>query len=287
MGTRHWTLEEDALVARSRGTDTARLARLLGRSPRALMERRCDLRARRTARQRATGVQPYRDWSPTEIAFLRRNAGTMSAPEAAAALGRSQKGVEGKAKKLGLSWRVPRHIERHRGYTAHDVARLLGLHDANVGYWLRGGYLRGTQRLTRAGIYRRWRIDLDALEDFLTTYRWLYQPERITDRGWRAYVDALPAERYVTCAEAARELCLSVSALHASIARGDLFAVRLVGSVGPTNRAPLRVPWSAIRAYRPPRLGSRLDPELTMRRRQTLARMERVARPAPAEEEVA
>lgn len=284
MGTRHWTLAEDALVARSPAPDTARLARLLGRSPRALMKRRCDLRARRTVRQRATDEQPYRDWSPTEIAFLRRNAGTMSAPEAAAALGRSQKGVESKATKLGLSWRVPRHIEQHRGYTAQDVARLLGLHHADVRSWLRGGYLRGTQRLTRAGRYRRWRIELDALEDFLTTYRWLYQPERITDRVWRAYVDALPTERYLTCAEAARELCLSVAAVQASIARGDLFAVRLVGRVGLTSCTPLRVPWSAIRAYRPPRLGPRLDPELTMRRRQTLARMERVARPAPAEE---
>lgn len=269
MTGKHWTTDEDRLIARSTPAHTVRIAHMLGRSEHAVNLRRRALQRGTTPRQRLGDVPgPRNDWTEGELRYLDTHVGADTLAEIAQALGRTRNAVKVKAMRRGLRQRRPNpKAAHHPGFSARQVARLLGIGcSKTVVWWIREGWLVGSQTIG-AGQYRRWRILGPDLEDFLRTYRWLYRSERIQDRGWRAFVTGLPREEYLTTGQAAPLLFFANSTcVTQAIYRGDLFAVKRGNN--------WQIPRSAMRTYEPPPLGGGATPlALRERRRRTLALM--------------
>lgn len=250
MVGKHWIEEHDRAVLRL-GTTTptaaaiARLAGQIGHTPLAV-RRRWEALQRRDIPKRGG---PTRDWTEQEEAFLRDTIGWRAAESIAAALGRTPLAVRIKAKRLGLHW-VKRQGKANAalGLTARDVQGLLGLSCAKtVTWWIAEGWLSGTKREIAYGEHTIWRIHPSALEAFLREYRWLYDPARIRDRGWRAFVASLPPAPFVGVREAARLLPYTIGGISQMIRKGDLPAEKW----GPNWRIPL----AAIHAFVPPPFG--------------------------------
>lgn len=263
MVGKHWAEDDDRALLRAMNgpatPDVALLARRLGRTQIAVRARLGQLR-RRTLPKRGG---PARDWRDDEVATLRDTIGWRSAEQIAKALGRTPTAVRIKAKRLKLHWIKGsversgniRPVERHRhlGYTARDVAKMLGIACAKtVAWWIEEGWLRGTKRPVRYGNNTVWRIHADAIEAFLRDYRWLYDPARIVDRGWRAFVAGLPPAEWVGTAEAARLLPYTQGSISALCSRGDL--------AGEHWGSAWRIPMAAIRAFEPPPFGYNGEP---------------------------
>lgn len=269
MTGKHWTEAEDRLVARSTSVHTAQIAAVLGRTSLAINCRRRALQHGTTARQRHGAAGVTRDWTAEELAYLDRHIGADTIPEIAQALGRTPNAVKVKAMRRGLHQTRPNpQAAHHPGCSARQVARLLGMvgSEKTVAWWIQQGWLPA-QQTVGAGKHRRWRIAGPDLADFLRTYRWLYDPQRIQDRGWRAFVASLPPEEYLTTGQVAPLLYLAnATCVTQAIYRGDLFAVKRGNN--------WLVPRSAVRRYVPPPCGGgKTPPELAERRRQTLALM--------------
>ena len=277
MGGRPWTRrEDDTLLAASGRVPIERLAARLGRTAAAVVNRAGLLRAGRAPRTYADAGGPRggRTWTAGETRYLHATVGLLSPEEIARELRRTPVAVRLRAKRLGLHWvqQRPGTPVRH-GYPASEVARLLGVRDAKtVVGWITAGYLDGHRSGVCVGRHRVWRVYPEAIERFLATYRWLYQPGRIVDTGWRAFVAALPPEEYVGVAEAARRLCYEPGSVNALIARGDLEAYKW--------GANWRIPLSALRRFRRPcdlpRAGGQAARELRTRREAILARRARL-----------
>lgn len=272
MGGRPWTEADDLLLARAGPGDFPALAARLGRTLPAVRGRAGSLRAGSATRtyRAADGRRGGRAWTPAETARLRAGVGLLSPEQLARELRRTPTAVRLRAKRLNLRWVLPAapHQPSH-GLPASEVARRLGVPCAKtVVRWVESGFLDGARCSVRVGARRVWRIPPDAVARFLATYRWLYDPGRIADPGWRAFVAALPPERYLTVGEAARRLCYEAGSVNQLIARGDLPARK--------RGANWRVPESALRHFvRPcdvPRPGGHAAPEVLARRAANLAR---------------
>lgn len=281
MGGRPWSEEDDLLLARAGPDEFPALAALLGRSIVAVKGRAGSLRAGTATRtyRAGTGRRGGRNWTPAEDARLRAAVGLLSPEQLARELRRTPQAIRVRAKRLHLRWVLPAmpHQPSH-GLPASEVARRLGVSCAKtVAWWIEAGFLDGTRCAVRVGGGRVWRVLPDAVARFLATYRWLYDPDRIADPGWRAFVAALPPERYLTVGQAARRLCYEVGSVNQLIARGDLPAHKW----GPN----WRIPESALRRFvRPcdvPRPGGRTAPEVVARRAATLVRRAAERRPPP------
>lgn len=260
----HWPEAHDRLVlalgaTRPTNDACARLGARLGRSGTAVLIRWRALRDRQLAPRGGKG----NDWSAAEIALLEDTAGWRSPEAIAAQLGRTPTAVRLKAKKLGVRWtRQGKEALPGHGLTARAVARALGVQDKAVTWWLDRGYLAGTRRAVGMGPHKMWRVQPAAIEAFLRDYRWLYDPARIVDRGWRAFVAALPVAAYVGTIEAARLLCYQPGSIPALIRRGDL--------AGEKWGANWRIPLRAIHAFVPPPIAyghdQRVRDEVTTKR---------------------
>jgi len=266
MVGKHWTEAEDRLLLGLGERES--LARLAARTGRSAAAVRCRLSLLRR-RQLPPRGGPTRDWTEEDLATLRSLVGRRSVEAIAATLGRTPTAVRVRLKRLGL-----RQVKRAGrtvpglGYTAREVAALLGVRcSKTVGRWIRAGWLVATQRPIRYGAHLIWRVEASDLEDFLRDYRWLYDPARIVDRGWAAFVAALPGAGYVGTAEAARLLPYTRGGIVQLIARGDLAAERWGSG--------WRIPVAAIRAFTPPPFGygARVSgaSDVAARRRATLA----------------
>jgi hypothetical protein len=122
------------------------------------------------------------DWDMAEEAAIREQVGRLPLSGITAAVNaigghnRTEKAVEGKIYKLGLSkWMASR--------SARDVAALFGVEHELVVYWIRGGHLEATygDRAVGATYLRRarwYRISDDAIERFMRARPWEYD--------WRA-----------------------------------------------------------------------------------------------------
>ena len=83
----------------------------------------------------------------------------------------------------------------------------------------------------RLGRQALWLIGTDDLERFLRECRPVYEPGRIRDPAWRAFVAALPPERdpWLTPCEAAPLLRMTPHGIRRRIAAGHLAARRWGG----------------------------------------------------------
>lgn len=272
MGGRPWTEAEDRLLARAGPNAFPALAARLGRSVVAVKGRAGSLRTGTAIRTyyAGGGRRGGRNWTPTETARLRAAVGLRSPEQLARELRRTPRAIRLRAKRLQLRWVLPTSPQQPaHGLPASAVARRLGISCAKtVVGWITSGFLDGAQCAVQVGAGRVWRILPDAIAHFLTTYRWRYDPDRIADPGWRAFVAALPPERYLTVGEAARRLCYEPGSVNQLIARGDLEAYKW--------GANWRIPELAIRRFvRPcdvPRPGGRTAAEVSARRAANLAR---------------
>jgi hypothetical protein len=157
--------------------------------------------------------------------------GVVPAGEVAARLGRSRPAILARARVLGLHWYRPRPGRPHPGHTLGDVARLLGVGIGTARRWVVAGWLPAARREVRLGRHALWLVGSDDLERFLRECRPVYDPGRIRDPAWRAFVAALPPERdsWLTPCEAAPLLHLTAHGVRRRIATGHLIARRWGG----------------------------------------------------------
>ncbi len=272
MGGKPWAPAHDRLLLALAGrASVEQIAARVGRSPTAVRTR-IPLLRRGGGRVPRNNPSGKRNWSPDEDATLRASAGFLSVDEIAAELGRTATAIRFRAKRLGLTWyKANPSKQDHRGYTAGEVQRMLGLGCAKtVAWWIEAGYLDGERHAVRVGPHRAWRVYPEELEHFLREYRWLYDPARIRDPLWRAFVAGLPPAEYIGTREAARRLCYEVTSVSQLIRKGDLEAEKH----GPNWRIPMR----AIRAFTPPPFGGHgMDRDELRRRREAVLQARRTA----------
>jgi len=179
------------------------------------------------------GVAPRqrRPWLPREDRTLRASAGIVPVATVAARLGRSRPAVLARARVLGLHWYHPPPGQPHLGHTLGDVARLLGVGDCTARRWIVAGWLPAVRREVRLGRHPLWLVGADDLEGFLRECRPVYEPGRIRDPAWRAFVAALPPERdpWLTPCEAAPLIGCTAHGVRKLIASGRLVARRWGG----------------------------------------------------------
>lgn len=239
-GKLFWTAQEDEQLRRlvATGLPHREIGRRIGgRSKQAVCMRLRLLR-------RGLSKRP---WRPEEDALLRDTAGYRTCADLARELGRTALAVNTRASELGVCWQKATPAYRHAGFTANEVAALLGVSCAKaVTGWIEKGYLVASRRSPRLdpGPRLAYRVYPDALRDFLRDYPWLYDRARIRDRGWSAYVATLPREEYVGTCEAGRLLFMTTESVAQAIRRGYIRAEKI--------GANWAIPLSAIRAYVPP-----------------------------------
>jgi excisionase family DNA binding protein len=172
-----------------------------------------------------------RPWLPREDRALRACAGIVPVGEVAARLGRSRPAVLARARALGLHWYRPRPGQPQTDYTLGEVARLLGVAESTARRWVAAGWLPACRREVHLGRHALWLVGADALERFLRECRPVYEPRRIRDPRWRAFVAALPPARdpWLTPCEAAPLLRLTAHGVRRRIATGHLAARRWGG----------------------------------------------------------
>lgn len=114
------------------------------------------------------------------------------------------------------------------GHTLAEVARSLGVGTGTTRRWVAAGWLSAAHREVRLGRHALWLIWDDDLVRFLRDCRLAYDPARIRDPYWRAFVAALPPERdpWLTPCEAAPLLGCTVHGVRRLIVTGRLAARR-------------------------------------------------------------
>lgn len=240
----YWTPAEDALLRKclAAGWRHRAIGQALGRPQQGVTSRWNLLR-----RGRRRWL-----WRPDEDALIRDTAGYRTAESIAAELGRTPAAVSARAAVLGVHWWSPDGRRVNIGFTGTQIARILGRSCSKaVADWIEKGYLVASRRAPRLGEHNykiAYRVLPDALRNFLRDYPWLYDRDRIADKGWRAYVRAnVPHERWIGTREAARLLFMTEAGVGIAIRKGDLRAEK----VGPN----WVISESGIRAYVPPPLG--------------------------------
>lgn len=220
MTGKHYLPEHDDILRKVEdGRLLLPIAQRLGKSERQVRLRWQLLRAGKPPR--ATDYN--RIWSRADDQYLRDTVGMKPIAEICEALKRTPVAVRIRAKRLGLRWVKGSKRQPAQGLTARAVAQMLGVRcQKTVVRWIADGYMVGEKRPVRYGTSAVWRIWPEAVERFLREYRWLYNPERIVDPGWRRVVASLPLARYVGVAEAAHRLCYTISGVNQLIRKGDL-----------------------------------------------------------------
>lgn len=255
-----WTAAEDTLLRKliAAGWQHRAIGQAIGGRTKGAVDSRWHLLRRGLSK---------RPWSAQEDADLRDLAGYRTAAEIGRRLDRTAEAVHTRASLLGITWQRAMPGRNHSGFTANEVAKLLGIHCAKcITDWIAKGYLAGERRAPRmdSGPRLAYRVYPESLRVFLRDYPWLYDRRRIADRGWRAYVDTLPQEEWLGTREAARLLFMTKEGVALAIRKGDLRAEKI--------GANWVIPISAIKAYTPPPIGGkRCSPELLARRAATLA----------------
>lgn len=109
--------------------------------------------------------------------------------------------------------------------TARGVARLMGVSDHVIGRWIRKGWLKASLfALPHAKV---WRVEEDALNAFLENedYWHLWEPERMTDEGFRAWCEEMRTGiRFINIIEVAGLLGYSRGSINRLIHSGHIKA---------------------------------------------------------------
>jgi len=108
-----------------------------------------------------------RPWGPQEVEYLHHNVGSVTLAAMARQLGRSPASVKAQVRTLGNSLRVT------EGYSAEDLASLLGVSSKTATRWIQQGWLsREAGRIPEASVAR-----------FLRAHSTEYQLARV-DEAW-------------------------------------------------------------------------------------------------------
>ena len=128
-------------------------------------------------------------WTQDDIEILTERFGLITDTWLARVLGRTQKAIRVKARKLKL-------YRTANFYTATDVARIFGLNHSHIVRWIGAGLLSARKINKGAGKGCPWVITQEAVEAFIQQYPRKYDHRRIdwvTNRYWRdlanLYVD--------------------------------------------------------------------------------------------------
>lgn len=170
----------------------------------------------------------HRRWTPADDAELRGRLGWDSPRTIARVLHRTVEAVHIRAVRLGLS-------QHPRWLTARAVGDLFRVDAKTVRIWIDKDWLRAEQSEIRAGGHaRKWRIEGDAIRDFIAQYPSYYERRRITDPYWRKLADeaAVQMAAWVTVPQAARQLQVGKKTIARHIARGWLPAEQQAWSGG-------------------------------------------------------
>jgi hypothetical protein len=123
-----------------------------------------------------------RNWTPAEDAILeaKEGYGPRSMQKALIAAGfsdRSESAIAERCRRLGYD------ALAERGYTAHEIAGLLGEDSKLVARWITQGKLAAKAENDANGVISAWRVQHKALRDFLIENPSQWQPARV-DRFW-------------------------------------------------------------------------------------------------------
>jgi hypothetical protein len=121
----------------------------------------------------------HRDWTPTELEYLRDTYGILPDEQICQHLNRSRNGIVLAAKRL-------LHINRKSNfYTAEEVARILGLSCPKIitKTWIEKGFIEGKKSPTRCGLNLMWLFSELAIEECLKEHPWLVVFKKVKDHN--------------------------------------------------------------------------------------------------------
>jgi hypothetical protein len=75
-----------------------------------------------------------REWTPAETEYIQERLGVVSVRQIAKRLGRTAESVQGRARKLAVSYRI------REGYTMTDLAQVFGESDHKIRTWMSRGH---------------------------------------------------------------------------------------------------------------------------------------------------
>lgn len=113
-------------------------------------------------------------------------------------------------------------------WSSRRVAELLGIAcSKTVVHWITCGYMAG-QRGQSRGPNRQWYVRYEEILSFLENpdTHHLWQPERITDSGLRAWATEIWTGPFLTVGEVAERCFVGIGAVNNWIHKGDIPAVR-------------------------------------------------------------
>lgn len=167
------------------------------------------------------GNRSRRPWTAAADAELRGLAGWHTEREIARKLGRSTTAILIRMKRLGLT------REWKGAYTARGTGQIFGVDAKTVVIWIERGYLCGARSQVRCGTTRKWRIEHEAIEDFIRDYAVHYERRRITEPFWRRLADQAASSEWVSAKIAAVILGCCDETIKRRIRRGLWPAVQV------------------------------------------------------------
>jgi len=183
---RPWTADEDAYLLAHYGDTTLHALGAHFGCPWTQVQTRVNrLIAEGRLVRRARAYQP--DWTEAEIERLTGLWGLEADATVARRLGRSVLACALKAKRLGVR-------KTRQAYTCRAVADIFAVDSHVVLRWIRQGWLAAGRAGFRMGPEQVWRIDEEAIRDFLRAHPDAYDASRIERDApgyWRAQADAV------------------------------------------------------------------------------------------------
>jgi transposase-like protein len=219
MSGAYWTPEEDRILEEglAAGRTVVELATELGRSPIGLRHRR-----RRLGKERL-----HRPWTPErEAQLIQLMEDHRSWPEIGRIMGNSPKYLQMRAVEAGLSLRTA------NGYPMGEVARMMGVDDHTVTWWIQQRWLRAHRTRQALGRGFLTMVEHDDLVRFLENedYWPIWDPARITKAPLREWATELRGDlRFYTTGQAAPLLFITPLGLQKAIREGRVRAIK-VGS---------------------------------------------------------
>lgn len=186
-----------------------------------------------------------RRWTAEEEQELRGRWPHQHRSEVAKAMGRSESSVQTRAAALHLGRGGP-------CYTATAVARLFGVDQHTVVYWISHGWLGATRTAIKSGFGCKWHVSYGDLERFITEspyhfdYRWMQE-----GTWWRRLAEReTNAQQWLTARQAARRLGTHVGTIHRHLLKGWLPGKK---TTGPSCQGDWRIKAVDLAQFRPRR----------------------------------
>lgn len=163
-------------------------------------------------------------WTEQDETFLVMKRHLLSPEQMAQRLGRSRIAVGLKLKRLGYTWIL--NVDGF--FTMRATARLFGVDDHTVEWWIDSSWLKGDRFPTRLGPYYPRRISYDAICDFIKDeqYWHLWEPARMKPSGLKGYAEEVRDGRgiFLTTGDLGKLAFYSHSWIETLIMRGIIKA---------------------------------------------------------------